>query len=74
MAASARSSLDVDYVCVWQEEMGRAVRQSESLPPAAREAIAQLLQRFLEEDAADDQQDELREAITLISARGRPKP
>ena len=74
MAASARSSLDVDYVCVWQEEMGRAVRQSESLPPAAREAIAHLLQRFLEEDAADDQQDELREAIALISARGRPKP
>lgn len=74
MRVSARSPLNVDRVCVWQEEMRRAVHQSESLPPAACEAIAQLLERFLEEDAADDQQGELREAIALISARGSPKP
>jgi hypothetical protein len=52
----------------------RAVRQSESLPPAACEAIAQLLERFLEEEAADDPQGELREAIALFSARKLLEP
>jgi hypothetical protein len=50
----------------------QAVRQSESLPPAACEAIAQLLERFLEEETAGDQQGELRQAIALLSARGLP--
>jgi hypothetical protein len=71
MGASARSPLNDDRVCVWQEEMRRAVRQSESLPPAACEAIARLLERFLEEEVAHDQQGELREAIALFSARRR---
>jgi hypothetical protein len=69
MGASVPSPLNVDRVCAWQEEVRRAVRQSESLPPAACEAIAQLLERFLEEEAAPDQQGELREAIALFSAR-----
>jgi hypothetical protein len=61
--------LNVDRICDWQEEVRRAVGQSESLPPAACEAIAQLLERFLEEEGADDQQAELRDAIALFSAR-----
>jgi hypothetical protein len=65
---TAARPLNLDRVCAWQEEMRRAVRRRESLPAAACGAIAGLLERFLEEEAADDRPvDEVRAAIALLS-------
>jgi hypothetical protein len=59
--------LNVNGMVTWQSEMRRALRESGSLPPPARHAIAQLLERFLEEDGADpEQQHEVRAAIGLL--------
>jgi hypothetical protein len=67
MEPTAAGPLNLDRVCGWQEEMQCAVRRSESLPPAACGAIARLLERFLEEEAADDGRvDEVRAAIALL--------
>jgi hypothetical protein len=63
----AAGPLNLDRVCAWQEEMQFAVRRRESLPAAACGAIARLLERFLEEEAADDGcVDEVRAAIALL--------
>jgi hypothetical protein len=63
---TAAGPLNLDRVCVWQVEMQRAVRRRESLPAAACGAVA-LLERFLEEEAADDGRgDEVRAAIALL--------
>jgi hypothetical protein len=80
---TADSALNLDRVCAWQEEMQHAVGRRESLPPAACGATARLLERFLEEEAADDGRvDEVRAAIALLivasqrnsSLRRRPEP
>jgi hypothetical protein len=64
---TAAGPLNLDRVCVWQVEMQRAVRRRESLPAAACGAVARLLERFLEEEAADDGRgDEVRAAIALL--------
>jgi hypothetical protein len=64
---TADSPPNLDRVCAWQEEMQHAVGRRESLPPAACGAIARLLERFLEEEAADDgRADEVRAAIALL--------
>jgi hypothetical protein len=64
---TALGPLNLDRVCAWQEEMQRAVRRRESLPPAACGAIARLLERFLEEEAADDGRvAEVQAAIALL--------
>jgi hypothetical protein len=64
---TADSPLNLDRVCAWQEEMQHAVGRRESLRPAACGATARLLERFLEEEAADDGRvDEVRAAIALL--------
>jgi hypothetical protein len=64
---TAIAPLDLDRVCVWQEEMRRAVRRRESLPPAACEAIARLLERFLDEETPKDGRvDEVQAAIAVF--------
>jgi hypothetical protein len=70
--ATATAPSNGDRVCDWQEEMRRALRRSESLPPAACEAIARLLERFLDEGATDDGcVHELRAAIALLMVASR---
>jgi hypothetical protein len=69
---TAAGPLNLDRVCAWQEEMQRAVGRRDSLPAAACGAIAQLLERFLEEEAADDGRvDEVRAAIALLIVSSR---
>lgn len=67
--------LNLDRICSWQEEMHHAVRRRESLPPAACGAIAQLLERFLEDETADDgRADEVRAAIALLIVASHRNP
>ena len=64
---SAAVRLEVDRVCAWQEEMRRAVAPRESLPAAACDAIALLLERFIDETAAERGcAGEVRLAIALL--------
>jgi hypothetical protein len=57
----------VNGLVTWQSEVRRVLGESGSLPSPARHAIAQLLERFLEEDAAEpEQQHEIRAAISLL--------
>jgi hypothetical protein len=69
MSTSVCGPPNVDRVCAWQEELRRAVRESDALPPAACQALARLLEQFLEEEAADaDSQGELRAALARLNA------
>jgi hypothetical protein len=67
---AANSGPNADRICTWQEEARGAVRQSDSLSPAACDAVARLLKRFLEEEEPgdDDEQGEMRTLITLLNA------
>jgi hypothetical protein len=71
VGAMATSPLNVDRVCAWQEEARRAVRQRELLPPAACEAIARVLERFLDEMADEEHEEEMRTAVALLLRAAR---
>ena len=68
MEAAADTTFDCAYAHSWHEEMRRAADQRDLLPSAAREALAQVLERFLLDDEAlgAAHVDEVRRTIALL--------